>query len=374
VKKLKLFIFTHEFPPKTGGAGRYSLGIAQGISALGQEVFVLTRNLPSESRQPAPSGNFKIVRRSASTLFYNFIYFLKTYKPDHVLVTQSTAQQECSRARIFSSFKYSVFVYGSELIRYNQTKQPYRRLWQKASSILPISEFSKRLLIDSARLDSKAQGKISIIPGGVDQNFLSNKSNPQALKEKLKIKDEKVLLTLARLDPRKGQDTVLEALPQIIPHVPKIKYIIAGTGNDLARLQKIVAQQKLNDYVIFAGFVPEDQLTDYYDLCDIFVMPSKQDDQMVEGFGLSFLEANARGKPVIGGRHGGVTDAIIDGETGLLVNPDNQTELADAIIKLSKNEPLARRLGENGKLRCFASFSWESIAQKILINIGGAER
>ncbi len=119
--------------------------------------------------------------------------------------------------------------------------------------------------------------------------------------------------------------------------------------------------------MIFAGEVKEEEIPLYYMACDLFIMPSYEIKEKgdVEGFGIAYLEANACGKPVIGGRSGGVTDAVIDGETGLLIDPLNINQIAEALIKLLTNSGLARKLGEEGRRRIKKELNWRKIAQEI---------
>jgi len=166
-----------------------------------------------------------------------------------------------------------------------------------------------------------------------------------------------------------GQDMVIKSLPQIIKNVPNLKYVIAGNGEYLKKLQNLTEEYQLNNHVIFAGYVPCDQLLNYYDLCDVFVMPSRQEGENLEGLGLTFLEASARGKPVVGGNHGGVPEAVVHGETGLLVDPHSTDDIANAIIKLLSDNKLAQKIGRQGKERVFSEFSWKNTAQKILEKI-----
>ena len=112
--------------------------------------------------------------------------------------------------------------------------------------------------------------------------------------------------------------------------------------------------------------VEDDEIISYYDMYDVFVMPSREEKGTVEGFGISFLEAGARGKPVIGGNHGGVPEVIVDGETGFLVDPYDVQELADAIIKLLTDSKLAEEMGRKGKERVFKYFTSEIMARRTL--------
>ena len=171
--------------------------------------------------------------------------------------------------------------------------------------------------------------------------------------------------------PRKGMDRVIEALPMVLEKCSDVVYLIVGgvlTSEDEAFRQTLMQRVRelgLGDRVLCVGQVPPDELPLYYTTCDVFVLPNREtaDSHGVEGFGIVFLEANACGKPVIGGRSGGVADAVVHGETGLLVNGEDVDEIADAIITLLSDTALAQRLGGQGRELVVREFSWERIIQ-----------
>jgi phosphatidylinositol alpha-1,6-mannosyltransferase len=392
LKKERILIYTHEFPPIAGGAGTYSYEIAKSLNKLGQEVIVLTvhplrkhtlselssRTQLKDTKLLDRKLPFQVIRiplaggrdRQRIMGLCGLIYSLLRYRSQKILITDKWAQEVCSFARLLLPFKYFLTVHGSEILlntslkkgRWKLRKWFFQQLCNNAQRIFAVSEYTKMLLTNTGIQSDK----IIVIPNGIDIKKFSKKTEVKELKEKLGIKDEKVILTLARLHPRKGQDIVIKALPYVLKRVPKTKYVIAGTGEDFERLALLVEKYNLNGNVIFSGYIPDDQIIKFYDLCDVFVMPSRQEGPWVEGFGISFLEASARGKPVIGGDHGGVREAIIDGQTGIVVNPYSPEEIAEAIINILTDKKYADSLGEKGRQRCLASFSWDSVAQRTL--------
>jgi phosphatidylinositol alpha-1,6-mannosyltransferase len=161
------------------------------------------------------------------------------------------------------------------------------------------------------------------------------------------------LLTVARLDRRKGHDAVIRALPRILAEYPTLSYRIVGAGPQFADLRKLVSSLELERAVEFTGSVSDAELITEYQSCDIFVMPSQdaRDGSDMEGFGIAYIEANLFGKPVIGARSGGTSDAIVNGVTGLLVDRDQPNTLPRAILALLGDPSLAESLGRNGRVR-----------------------
>ena len=179
--------------------------------------------------------------------------------------------------------------------------------------------------------------------------------------------DQKIILTVSRLsgyERYKGYDRLLEIMPIIRQSIPNIHYIIVGKGDDRDRLEQIINQNNLQSCVTLAGFVADEYLCDYYNLCDLFAMPSK-----AEGFGIVYLEALACGKPVLGGNLDGTVDALCRGEIGVLINPDNLDEIAEAIIQIlsGQHENQAIYQPEFLRQQAIATFGSEHF-QKILSN------
>jgi phosphatidylinositol alpha-1,6-mannosyltransferase len=141
------------------------------------------------------------------------------------------------------------------------------------------------------------------------------------------------LLTVARLDPRKGHDLVLRAIEDL----NGVEYFIAGDGRSMEPLQGLAKERGLADRVTFLGYVNDTDLPAVYDCCDAFIMPGTPDTESVEGFGITYLEANAAGKPAIGSDIEGMAAAIKHGETGWLVSPDI-SEIRDAILDLEEQD------------------------------------
>ncbi|NEP26808.1 glycosyltransferase, partial [Moorena sp. SIO3I6] len=199
-----------------------------------------------------------------------------------------------------------------------------------ADRILPVSGYTRDRLLAEQNLDPK---KVCILPNTVDTNRFKPTPKPDYLLKQYGLKPEQpVILTVARLaedEQYKGYDQVLRAISQIRQNIPDIHYMIVGKGNDRPRIEQIIAQLGLQNCVTLAGFVADEQLCDYYNLCDVFAMPSKG-----EGFGIVYLEALACGKPTLGGNQDGAIDALNHGELGALVDPDDVNAIANTLIQI----------------------------------------
>lgn len=223
---------------------------------------------------------------------------------------------------------YWTITYGIEA--WNIQRQDLQTALHHADRILSISGYTRDRLIQEQNLDP---AKISLLPCTFDPSRFQISAKSTYLLEKYNLKPEQpIILTVSRLAEAKrykGYDQILEALPQIRQAIPNVHYLIVGKGKDQPRVEKLIAQLELQDCVTLAGFVPDDQLCDYYNLCDVFAMPSKR-----EGFGIVYLEALACGKPTLGGNQDGAIDALCHGELGALVDPDDVGEIAQTLIQI----------------------------------------
>lgn len=199
-----------------------------------------------------------------------------------------------------------------------------------ADRILAVSEYTRDRLLKEQNLDPH---KISLLPNTFDDTRFQITPKPKKLLNRYGLSAEQpVILTVARLDSNeqyKGYDQILRSLPEIRRHLPTVHYLIVGKGSDRTRIQQLITQLNLQDCVTLAGFIPDTELCDHYNLCDVFAMPSKG-----EGFGIVYLEALACGKPTLGGDRDGAIDALADGELGALVDPDDVEAISKTLIQI----------------------------------------
>ena len=231
-----------------------------------------------------------------------------------------------------------------------------RRAIHQASKLFPVSRFTAGLLKELGA----SEANIVTVPNGTDPSRF-RPMDVDELKKRHGLSGRPVILSVGRLAPRKGFDTVIEALPRIIDDFPDVCYVLVGDGADRERLEGLVAAKQLADSVRFIGRVDWSELPHWHNVADVFVTPSRHTPPSVEGFGIVFLEANACGKPVIGARTGGIPDAVLDGETGLLVEADQPNELADALHRLLSDREFALRLGTFGRERVLSSGTWDHV-------------
>jgi phosphatidyl-myo-inositol dimannoside synthase len=258
------------------------------------------------------------------------------------------------------------FIHGEEVTTNCASRQfrlEARRALRSVTGIVAVSAFTRRCLIELG-VDETI---IHLIPNGVDGVRFSPGPKSDIILRRHGLNGKKILLTVARFEERKGHDNVIRAMPQILLAIPDAIYLVAGARDaGQCRLMHLVRELGLEDKVIFAGAISEDEMCDYYRSCDVFIMPNRAlPGGDTEGFGLVFLEASACLKPVIGGRAGGVVDAVIDRETGLLIDGASVSAIAGAAIHLLSDCAYAERLAAAGFRRA-KEFDWELKAKQFL--------
>jgi phosphatidylinositol alpha-1,6-mannosyltransferase len=235
------------------------------------------------------------------------------------------------------------------------------RIYRRAAAIIANSRHTKMLLQDIGVNASR----IHVIHPGVHvQSFCASPEAAQRVRQKHHLGAAPVLLTVGRMQRRKGQDMVIQALPRIRQSMPHVKYVMVGTGEELTFLTNLAQELEVQDSVVFADSVPDQELAAYYAACDVFIMPNRNIGGDIEGFGMVYLEAGAAGKPVVGGKSGGTDDAIVDGVTGIRVDGNSSVEIARAVIDLLSAPDEAKAMGIRGRQRAEDEFTWEAVVKR----------
>jgi phosphatidylinositol alpha-1,6-mannosyltransferase len=237
-----------------------------------------------------------------------------------------------------------------------------------ATGVFAVSRFTADQI---SRTCHVSRDKIQVIANGVDPAGFAPRLKAQDLMEKWGLAGKKVFLTVSRLEDYKGVDRAIAALRHVVKNHPDVIYLVCGQGSDRRRLEAITHHYRMQDYVRFAGAIEFDRLVDYYNLADCLILLSREDWKTpnVEGFGLVFLEAAACGVPAIGGRSGGVPDAVLDGVTGWLVDPSDEREITAAMLESLDQPEERQKRGRQAMERARSELTWEKMAEGILSEV-----
>jgi len=248
------------------------------------------------------------------------------HRPELIITTHPHFSVVGRYLKLAFGIPYWIVAHGIDV--WGTTNSQLKRALCEADLVLPVSHYTRDRLLSEQDLDPE---NVVILPNTFDAKAYNVKPKPHHLLERYAINSyDPVILTVSRLNSKekyKGYDTIIRAMPIVRQAIPNIRYIIVGKGDDRPRIEQMIAELGLENCVTLTGFVPDEELCGYYNLCDIFAMPSKG-----EGFGIVFLEAMACGKPVLAGNKDGSVDALRHGELGVLIDPDNIGEITSALI------------------------------------------
>jgi phosphatidylinositol alpha-1,6-mannosyltransferase len=311
-----------------GGIARYNSDLFAALAAAGAEILVLPRlgdahgvTLPSGVRQrPAIFGRFAFSLAS--------LWAAWRYRPvdvvfcGHVLM----APLAVLLARLLGA-RCWLQAHGTDV--WNDRRDGVRRAIERADQVTTVSRATRKQLLAWVDL---APERVRVLPNTVDERFAPGPPS-RALRDRLRLGGGPVLLTVGRLassERYKGHELIFAALPALRARFPDLVHVVAGDGDDRARLERRAAELAGDGGAVrFLGYVPDADLPELYRLADLFVMPSSE-----EGFGIVYLEAAACGLRVIGGKGGGSGDAVADDRIGVLVEPGDREGLIEAVMRL----------------------------------------
>ena len=371
---MRVLLVTHQFPPGVGGIETHSFETAKNMAVLGHRPLVLTTKVGNwqdfDGSAPfgihrMPSSSSKLLRLIL-TVIYTALVTL--YSRSEVIYcphwrSSGIAVAVCS---LVLRTPFFIVVHGTEIVGLSDS-------WFKLTLLRWVASRSCGM-VASTRYQQEILGtygihhdKVFLSPQGVDiSRFAKNPKAGLVLRNRLDLGDSKLLLTVARLVERKGHDQIIQALPQVLSALPNTYYLIVGTGAMVPELKELAVRYGVHNNIRFCGYVADEALPSYYNACDLYVMPNREVEGDVEGFGISFVEAGACAKPVIGGASAGVVHVIAPGVTGLTVDPLDNRGLAEAIIEILSNPVAASQMGEAGHNRVRESYDFEIITSKLL--------
>jgi phosphatidylinositol alpha-1,6-mannosyltransferase len=265
---------------------------------------------------------------------------------------------------------YGILVYGTDLLLLQRTirrspikRQTARALIGSAAVLVAISHWTRDLclsVLDELGLN-RDQLDLRIVPLGTDPVRFRPGIDTSTVRSRYGLDQRRWLLSVARLTPHKGIDTGLRVLSRLRERFPSLGYAVVGSGDQLAALQAMAERLGVTDRVRFLTALPDGDLPAVYNCAEIYLGLSRLTDQAAEGFGISLAEASASAVPVLGGRSGGIPEAVRDGETGLLVDAEDPDEVCRALSSLLDDRPLAQRLGTGGRRAVESYYNWDRV-------------
>jgi len=366
---LPLLMITELFLPTKGGT---AVSFDDDFRRLGgKEVHILTADVPGAAEfdrtHPNTIHRLHFVRRVwlrpeslfiYGKLFLISLWLVLTRRIDAVFAGRALPEGLVALLTGRLTGKpVLIYAHGEELTGWGRGRKfqamCFTLRW--ADWILSNSDQTRDTLVNLLKV--KPQRIVLAYPT-VDENRFQPGLPYAGLRESIGLgRGGKLVLSVGRLQPRKGFDKVIRAIPRLLEQGVDIHYALIGIGDDLDRLQQLARENGVTDRVHFLGHVSYDDLPRWYNTCDVFAMPNRDINGDTEGFGLVFLEAAASGKPAIAGIAGGTGSAVVHGETGLRVDGESVSEVAKAMVRLLYDAGEAEMLGNNARQRVLANFT-----------------
>ena len=359
-----IIITTQCFFPEIGGIESLMTGMADAMSDVGKDVLVLadgkeTANDEGKKYKIKRFSGWKPYRRRRKA-----IYLKKFIANNNIEAIYADSWKSVEHLRLVN-VKIVVLAHGTEIPKkyfdnfyayLNIKKRRIIKSYANCQKIAANSAYTRDLMIASLKISSD---KIKIIHPGIDiyEDFISNEDRQNVKKI---IKDSSpIITTLARVEKRKGHKFVIDAIMELKSKFPNMLYLVAGKGPYLDEIKKHVRMLHLEKHIIFLGWITEPEKSLVLQSSDIFIMTPTKVGESVEGFGMVFIDAAFHGIASIGTLSGGISDAVINNQTGLLCEDGNQESITKNIDRLLSNKKLRDELGRNGKIRARKEYAWD---------------
>ncbi|MFM7063940.1 MAG: glycosyltransferase family 4 protein [Actinomycetes bacterium] len=361
---MKVLVVTNDFPPRIGGIQYYVERLVDGLVAAGDRVVVYASSYAGAAEWDA-ARPYTVVRAATPTMLptpvvtARVLALVKEHRPD-VLVFGAAVplglMGPVVRAR--HGVPYVAFTHGLEVssVRLPAGGLPLRAVGSRAAAVTYVSHWCRDLLEPAFGAGPVHQ----LLPPAVDPEVFHAGVDGSPVRRRYGLDAVPLVVCVSRLVERKGQDTVIEAFAEVRRRVPDAHLLVVGDGPHRSALEAQAARSGHADRVVFTGSVPDDELAAHYAAGDVFAMPCRErkGGLEVEAFGIVFIQAEAVGVPVVAGNIGGVPDALVDGRTGLLVDPTDTGQVAEALALLLSDPARAAALGAEGAAWVAEGFTW----------------
>jgi len=374
------------FPPKNGGSGRWfwelytrlprnEYIIAAG-NAAGDKAFDETHDLNLRRLNlSSPSWGIKSLT--------GLKFYWRVFNQIRKLIKQHRISKiHCGRClpegfigylfyKILN-IPYICYIHGEDVEAAATSRELswiVRKVLANASKLICNSQNTAHLILNNWQANPD---KTEILNPGCDtERFIPAEKN-MAVKESLGWNNKQVILTVGRLQERKGQDMLIKALPEIKKSIPNILYAIIGGGQNKSALELLTKKLNLQDSVVFMSEISDEQMIQAYQQCDIFALPNRTVKQDIEGFGMVLVEAQACEKPVIAGDSGGTAETMIIGETGYILDCTTPEALSNKLVELINDPEKTHLMGQKARIHAVTNLDWKVhkiAAEKIFSNL-----
>lgn len=373
----KILLVSEIFPPQHGGSGRWFWEIYRRFPKDSVACFVgrhpqsdqTDRNFPHRVVRGALESREWGIRSRIGLRLY-----VRTWKALVKLVRQESIRQvHCGRVlpeglaalllKLTHRIPYTCYVHGEDVetaLTSRELKFLTGQVMRYAERIVANSQNSKRILTEKWGMPDH---KVTVMTPGVDiEKFRPDPSSPRPEH----WAGKKVILTVGRLQKRKGHDMMIRALPELAKMFPDIHYCIVGDGDERSNLESLAAKLEVVKYVEFAGEIDDQEMVVRYRHCDLFALPNRRIGNDDEGFGMVLLEAQACGRSVLAGNSGGTSETMVEGQTGVICDCTSPEAITGKLRWLFSEPAQLASMGKKGRAHTQEHFSWSALTSRAL--------
>ena len=370
----KIICITNDFGPRAGGIETFVIGLIERLPKNSVIVYTSQQSDTSLYDQNwAAEFGVKVIRDKAKILLPTprvisaIRKVIEVEKAEVAFFGAAAPLAVMSRSLRKSGIKKIVaLTHGHEVwwAKVWPFKLAIGFIGRNVDHLTYLGNFTRTQIAEA--LNQKSESAMVKIAPGIDTEHFAPRAESAQLRKDLGLADKKVIVSVGRLVHRKGQDSLICALPEILQRHPEAHLLLVGEGPYREHLDKLVKKLNLQGAITFIGRIQYLELPKYIGVGDIFVMPSRSRlaGLEVEGLGIVYLEASACGLPVIAGKSGGAPDAVLEGETGVTVDGTNISAVAKTVINLLADPEEAIAMGERGREWINSNWRWEIWAEK----------
>lgn len=374
---MKTLVLTQNFPPASGGSGRWFWEL---YSRLGNDYIVAADKMADSEvfDSNAPMAIHRLPLYSPQWGVANLQglkYYWQSFRSLRRLVKeQDISYIHCGRVlpeglmawmlKKTLGIPYLCYVHGEDLeasALSRELNSLTKLVMRSADKIICNSHNSANIV---SRVDDSVNHKVTVMHPGADTNkFYPVENKDEDFLSSMGWDGKSVILTVGRLQARKGQDKMIEAMPEILKRCPQAHYVIIGHGESRPHLEHLIESLALQDHVQMLTDCDDETMIKCYQQCDVFILPNRTEGQDIEGFGMVLVEAQACAKPVIAGDSGGTKETLVAGETGEIVDATKVSALVDVITSFIDDPARCEAYGVAGRKHSVEAFDWNNAAK-----------
>lgn len=378
---MRVVIVSTEFPPGPGGIGTHAFEVARHLEALGHAVIVVTSQDYAPADEVASfnrAQRFRIVRlayqgsvwRKAWGRLTRILDVIEEARPDVLLATGQRAAWLTAMAAAKKRVPWLAVGHGTEFAsRKALDRIISRAAYTRADGVVCVSRFTDREMRQLGIRPKRAW----LVHNGADPERFRRlpPAEVEAYVASIGLKGKRLIVTVGRVCERKGQQVVIRALPGVLARVPDVHYVVAGLPEQREAFEALARAEGVLDHVHFLGRTAPEDVVRLLNACELFVMTSTRTrDGDIEGFGIAVIEAALCGVPAVVSRGSGLTEAIVEGQTGVSVPEGDVNATAEALVSLLTDDAARRRMGLAAQQRAGASHTWSHVAKRFEESLG----